>query len=373
MRLSGLLGDELTGRSLRRLAPPAIGCHHRSQWAKMQNEATSPETRGTMQHRTLGNQGLEVSTLGLGCMGMSEFYGAADEAEAIATIHAALDAGVTFLDTADMYGPFENERLVGRAISERRSEIILATKFGNVRDESGAFLGIKGDPNYVRASCDASLLRLGVDEIDLYYQHRVDTSVPIEETIGAMAELVDAGKVRYLGMSEAAVETLERAVAVHPIAALQTEYSLFNRVPEDGHLTACRRLGVGFVAYSPLGRGILTGVFNSRDDIPDGDYRRNAPQYSEENFDANRALVASVEVLASERGVTPAQIALAWVMAQGDDIVAIPGTKRRRYLFENLSAADVELSGEDLAALDSAVPKGSVAGDRYASMATVNR
>ena len=326
-----------------------------------------------MQHRTLGNQGLDVSALGLGCMGMSDFYEGRDEAEAIATIHAALDAGVTFLDTADMYGPFENERLVGRAIKERRSEVVLATKFGNVRDESGAFLGIKGDPDYVKACCDASLLRLGVDEIDLYYQHRVDTTVPIEETIGAMAELVEAGKVRYLGMSEAAVTTLERAVAVHPIAALQTEYSLFNRVPEDGHLEACRRLGVGFVAYSPLGRGILTGVFKSRDDLAEGDYRRFAPQYSEENFDANRALVAAVEVIASERGVTPAQIALAWVLAQGDDVVAIPGTKRRSYLAENLASVDVELSAEDLAALDAAVPSGSVAGDRYAAMNSVNR
>lgn len=326
-----------------------------------------------MQQRQLGNQGLSVSALGLGCMGMSDFYEGRDEIEAIATIHAALDAGVNFLDTADMYGPFENERLVGKAIESRRSEVVLATKFGNVRDESGAFLGIKGDPDYVRACCDASLLRLGVDEIDLYYQHRVDTTVPIEETIGAMAELVEAGKVRYLGMSEAAVSTLERAVQVHPIAALQTEYSLFNRVPEEGHLEACRRLGIGFVAYSPLGRGILSGVLNSRDDLAEGDYRRFAPQYSEENFESNRALVRAIEAIAEQRALTPAQIALAWVLAQGDDVVAIPGTKRRTYLEENMKSASIVLSDEDLQAFDAAIPKGAVAGDRYASMSSVNR
>jgi aryl-alcohol dehydrogenase-like predicted oxidoreductase len=319
-----------------------------------------------MEQRTLGNEGLKVSELGLGCMGMSEFYGARDEAEAIATIHAALDHGVTFLDTADMYGPFENERLVGKALESRRNEVTLATKFGNQRDESGAFLGISGRPEYVVSCCDASLLRLGVDVIDLYYQHRVDRTVPIEETIGAMAGLVDAGKVRFLGMSEASIPTLERACAVYPISALQTEYSLFSREPEDGLLEACRRLGVGFVPYSPLGRGILTGAIPSIDTLDADDFRRHSPRFSEENFAANIELVKTLEAMAEVRGITPAQLALAWVLAQGEDIVPIPGTKRRRYLEENIAATTVELSTEDLKALSDALPSGAVKGDRYA-------
>jgi aryl-alcohol dehydrogenase-like predicted oxidoreductase len=298
-------------------------------------------------------------------MGMSEFYEGRDEDEAIATIHAALDGGVTFLDTADMYGPWTNERLVGKAIAPRRDEVVLATKFGNMRDESGAFLGVNGRPDYVVACCDASLRRLGVDVIDLYYQHRVDKSVPIEETVGAMAELVSQGKVRHLGMSEASSATLERAVAVHPITALQTEYSLFSRDPEGGLLEACRRLGVGFVAYSPLGRGILTGSFTSVEDLEDGDYRKVHPRYAPENFEANVALVARLGQLAEERSVTPAQLALAWVLAQGDDIVPIPGTKRRTYLAENLAAAEITLGEDELAALEMAIPRGSVHGQRY--------
>jgi aryl-alcohol dehydrogenase-like predicted oxidoreductase len=318
-----------------------------------------------VEQRRLGDQGLVVSKLGLGCMGMSEFYGQPDEVEAIATINAAFDAGVNFLDTADMYGPFTNERLVGRAIASRRSEVVLATKFGNLRDESGTFLGISGRPEYVVSSCDASLQRLGVDEIDLYYQHRVDRAVPIEETIGAMAGLVEAGKVRYLGMSEASAPTLERACAVAAISALQSEYSLFVRDPEDGILEACRRLKVGFVAYSPLGRGILTGAISSLDLLDEGDSRRGHPRFSEENLSANLELVAKLAAMAQERQATPAQLALAWVLAQGDDVVAIPGTKRRRYLVENLAAVSIELSAEDLAMLGDAIPKGAMHGDRY--------
>ena len=309
--------------------------------------------------------GLEVSALGLGCMGMSDFYADRHEGEAIATIHEALDRGVSLLDTADMYGPFTNERLVGQAIQDRRDEVIIATKFGNVRDESGAFLGISGRPEYVVACCDASLQRLGVEVIDLYYQHRVDRTVPIEETIGAMADLVRAGKVRHLGMSEASIATLERAVAVHPIAALQTEYSLFSRDPEGGLLEACRRLGVGFVPYSPLGRGLLTGAITSLDALASDDWRRGMPRFAPENLDANVALAASVAEIAAELGATSAQVALAWVLAQGDDVVPIPGTKRRRYLEENLGALDVLLDAAALARLDAAVPRGSAAGERY--------
>jgi len=317
-----------------------------------------------MVRRMLGD-GLEVSALGLGCMGMSDFYADRDEGEAIATIHEALDRGVSLLDTADMYGPFTNERLVGQAIQDRRDEVIIATKFGNVRDESGAFLGISGRPEYVVACCDASLQRLGVEVIDLYYQHRVDRTVPIEETIGAMADLVRAGKVRHLGMSEASIATLERAVAVHPIAALQTEYSLFSRDPEGGLLEACRRLGVGFVPYSPLGRGLLTGAITSLDALASDDWRRGMPRFAPENLDANVALAASVAEIAAELGATSAQVALAWVLAQGDDVVPIPGTKRRRYLEENLGALDVLLDAAALARLDAAVPRGSAAGERY--------
>ena len=317
-----------------------------------------------MVRRMLGD-GLEVSALGLGCMGMSDFYADRHEGEAIATIHEALDRGVNLLDTADMYGPFTNERLVGQAIQDRRDEVIIATKFGNVRDESGAFLGISGRPEYVVACCDASLQRLGVEIIDLYYQHRVDRTVPIEETIGAMADLVRAGKVRHLGMSEASIATLERAVAVHPIAALQTEYSLFSRDPEGGLLEACRRLGVGFVPYSPLGRGLLTGAITSLDTLASDDWRRGMPRFAPENLDANVALAASVAEIAAELGATSAQVALAWVLAQGDDVVPIPGTKRRRYLEENLGALDVVLDAAALARLDAAVPRGSAAGERY--------
>ena len=320
-----------------------------------------------MEQRSLGTQGLEVSALGLGCMGMSQSYGAADDDESIATVHRALELGVTFLDTADMYGPFTNERLVGRAIAGRRDEVILATKFGNERRPDGSWVGINGKPDYVRRCIDASLERLGVDHVDLYYQHRVDTSVPVEEAWGAMGELVEAGKVRYLGISEAAPGTIRRAHATHPMSAIQSEYSLFTRDPEDGVLDTIRELGIGFVAYSPLGRGFLSGTITSPDQFAEDDFRRFSPRFSGENFQKNLDVVHQVQALAEEKGVTPSQLALAWVLAQGHDIVPIPGTKRRSYLEENVAALDVHLSAEDLASIEAVAPKGVAAGDRYAS------
>jgi aryl-alcohol dehydrogenase-like predicted oxidoreductase len=325
-----------------------------------------------MERRKLGTQGLEVSAEGLGCMGMSEFYGRADEGEAIATIHRAIELGVDFLDTADMYGPFTNERLVGRAIADRRDSVVLATKFGNERREDGSWVGINGKPEYVRRACEASLQRLGVDQIDLYYQHRVDKTVPIEETVGAMAALVEEGKVRYLGLSEASPETIRRAGEVHPISALQTEYSLWSRDPEDEILPTVRELGIGFVAYSPLGRGFLSGRWRSPDDLPADDFRRNHPRFQGENFQRNLELVERVNEIAQEKGVKPGQLALAWVLAQGKDIVPIPGTKRREYLEENVAATEIELTPEDLARLDEAAPRGVTSGDRYADMSTVD-
>jgi aryl-alcohol dehydrogenase-like predicted oxidoreductase len=328
-----------------------------------------------MEKRALGKQGLTVSAIGLGCMGMSEFYGASDEKEAIATIQKALDEGVTFLDTADMYGPFTNERLVGKAIAGRRDEVVLATKFGNERRPDGTWVGVNGRPEYVRDACHASLQRLGVEIIDLYYQHRVDPTVPIEETVGAMAGLVRGGKVRFLGLSEAAPATIRRAHATHPITALQTEYSLWSRDPEDGILQTVRELGIGFVAYSPLGRGFLTGRFRHPEDFSEGDYRPNSPRFQAGNFEKNLELVARIEAIASTLRITSAQLALAWLLAQGDDIVPIPGTKRMRYLRENVAAARVTLAPSVLTQLDEAVPKGATAGARYpeASMRTVNR
>jgi aryl-alcohol dehydrogenase-like predicted oxidoreductase len=329
-------------------------------------------TLGSMDTVTLGSQGLEVSGQGLGCMGMSEFYGTSDEGEAIATIHRALELGVTFLDTADMYGVGANERLVGKAIADRRDRVVLATKFGNVRAPDGTWLGRSGKPDYVHSACDASLERLGIDTIDLYYQHRVDPDTPIEDTVGAMKELVDAGKVRYLGLSEAAPETIRRAHAVHPITALQTEYSLWTRDPEDQILPTVRELGIGFVAYSPLGRGFLSGRFRSPDDLPEDDFRRRNPRFQPGNFERNLELVERVEQIAAEKGVTPSQLALAWVQAQGDDIVPIPGTKRRRYLEENVAAAAIELTDDELARLDEVFPAGVTAGERYPDMSSVN-
>jgi aryl-alcohol dehydrogenase-like predicted oxidoreductase len=325
-----------------------------------------------MKYRMLRD--LKVSELGLGCMGMSEFYGTADEAEAIATIYRALDLGVTFLDTADMYGPFTNEQLVGKAIKDRRDEVVLATKFGNERRADGSWVGINGSADYARHCIDASLERLGVDHIDLYYLHRVDTKIPIEETVGAMAEMVAAGKVRYIGLSEAAPATIRRAQAVHPIIALQTEYSLWSRDPEGEILKTVRELGIGFVAYSPLGRGFLTGRFKSAEDVKNEGsiFRSSHPRFNGENLQKNLRIVANVEAVAKEKGATAAQVALAWVLAQGDDIVPIPGTKRTKYLEENLGAIDVVLSADDLQKLSAAAPRGATAGDRYADMSTVN-
>lgn len=325
-----------------------------------------------MQKRILG-QGLEVSAEGLGCMGMSDFYGVRDEDEAIKTIHHALDRGINFLDTADMYGPFTNEILVGRAIKSRRENVIVATKFGNERDETGKFVGINGHPDYVRKACDASLKRLNVEYIDLYYQHRVDKRVPIEDTWGALKGLVESGKVRHLGISEAAPATIRKANAVHPITAVQTEWSLWSRDVEDnGVLATVRELGIGFVAYSPLGRGFLSGQIRSVDDLDVGDVRRTHPRFQGDNFAKNLELVDRVKEIASKKNITPSQLALAWVLAQGKDVVPIPGTKKIKYLDENIDALDVELSAEDLGLIDAAAPKGGTAGDRYANMSNVN-
>jgi aryl-alcohol dehydrogenase-like predicted oxidoreductase len=327
-----------------------------------------------MDQRTLGSQGLTVSAEGLGCMGMSEFYGSADAVEAIATIHAALGLGVTLVDTADVYGPHTNEQLVGEAIADRRDEVVLATKFGIVRDpENPAARGVNGRPDYVMRSCDASLRRLQSDHIDLYYQHRVDPDVPIEETVGAMAELVDAGKVRFLGLSEAGPETIRRAHDVHPISAVQTEYSLWSRDVEEEVLPTLRELGIGLVAYSPLGRGFLTGQITSPEDLAADDFRRHSPRFMGENFARNLQLVERIKEIAAEQNCTPGQLALAWVLAQGDDVVPIPGTKRRRYLEENVEATELQLSGEDLARIEEVAPVGAAAGDRYADMSSIGR
>ena len=326
-----------------------------------------------METRKLGSQGLTVSELGLGCMGMSEFYGTGDEAESIATIHRALELGITLLDTADMYGPFTNEQLVGKAIASHRNQVVLATKFGIQRSEDSGFRGINGSPDYVHQACDASLQRLGINYIDLYYLHRVDPKVPIEDTVGAMAELVQQGKVRYIGISEAAPATIRRAHTVHPITALQTEYSLWSRDPEDEILPTVRELGIGFVAYSPLGRGFLSGSITSADDLAADDFRRNSPRFQGENFNKNLQLVERVKEIAGEKGVTPGQLAIAWLLAQGDDIVPIPGTKRRAYLEENVAAVDITLNQAELERINDLAPKNVAAGDRYPDMSSVNR
>src|SRR2546428_6517090 len=354
------------------LGLPAANSSHRNSGTRTEMRAfsegcyrLSQRSERHMEQRHLGSQGLVVSALGLGCMGMSDFYGERDDNQSVATIHRAIELGITLLDTADVYGPFTNEQLVGRAIKDRRERVVLATKFGNARRPDGTWAGVNGRPEYVRQACDASLGRLGVEHIDLYYQHRVDPGVPIEETVGAMAELVRTGKVRYLGLSEAAPATIRRAHATHPISALQTEYSLWSRDSEDEILPTCRELGIGFVAYSPLGRGFLTGQIRRFDDLAPGDWRRNNPRFQGENFQRNLDLVACVDAIALEQGCTPSQLALAWLLAQGDDLVPIPGTKQRRYLEENARAVAIVLTADDLRRIGEVAPKGATAGSRY--------